>query len=479
MDVEDTENEEEQIGAVAKGAVDSGVNPAKVQEIFTKLLEISARPPKPGRRPARTVFDTKTHIQDVLNRIDEARKKNSDEGDLGIPDSPKPTEPPPSWSPEIEAKFRESANRPTSGPLAKRPEIDTSIFNDKDNEIDSSGPSATKNLPDKSGIDKLIEALKDSANSSLNSIEKIKNSPNGNGIGGVAAGTSGSSGGGFPGLLSGVSIFDKPIPVIVVGPKPLQVTGIGGSGSGGSRTPRTPKPKPKKLSGWRRALNHFGKGRAGRTVKAAQATGETAGEMIGGAGSRAAAGLGAAGATVGVIIAAGAAAYSFERSIASASDEALRSAAKYKEMNADIANIFGQKELADLMRDMRHAQATSTSAEGLQGSDSKRKDAEDRISIVFQNGVNTVLMVLNETLAPVIERVAGWVEAIGKWLNLDVAKKEELSGLGATAADMMLIQRDWDLKNHNLMDIARKSADKVKGGAVAPGGFNPAGRGPV
>jgi hypothetical protein len=95
------------------------------------------------------------------------------------------------------------------------------------------------------------EKVAQAATKAEKALKSMNAAAGGGGPGGAGGGGPGGAGGkpqlgagGWPQNLGRTSAFDRPIPVIIMGPKPLQVTGVGGGGGpgGGPPGPKTPNP---------------------------------------------------------------------------------------------------------------------------------------------------------------------------------------------------------------------------------------------
>ena len=257
--------------------------------------------------------------------------------------------------------------------------------------------------------------------------------------------------------------------------------GSSGSGSGsGSGSPAKRRRRPKTVLGrlWAGVKGRVASSRMGKGFK----SGHGAGKSIGGIAGRTGGAVGGAvGGTVGAVVAVGMALYKLERQLAAVSEAALAAQEKYKEVSAGQANTFAEKEVRDLVRNVRHGDATADSTRELMQADAKRKDATDRLAIVFENAQNKFLTVLNEAVAPPLEILADVVIRIANaWpFNLGIARPGGDVGLAGVLPDLLAEARRLEAAGQNLLGIARAAAARGRAGFAAPANPAPPGRGPI
>jgi hypothetical protein len=143
-----------------------------------------------------------------------------------------------------------------------------------------------------------------------------------------------------------------------------------------------------------------------------------------------------------------------------------------------MAAVFAEKDVKDLLRDMKRGEATAASAKELADSDAKRKDAESRVGTAVDNMSNKLLTVLNDVLTPIIEEAAKAIETIQKVLEFFFGKAPpvdpEAVGVAGMQADIMAQAARLDRAGQDLLNIARNAG---RGGVAAPAGAMPVGRG--
>jgi hypothetical protein len=472
------EQEQVDVEAVAKGAVDSGLSANKISDIMTRLLAAATRPPSTYRKPRPTQLDNADVVQGVINRIMAARE------DLRSEAVEKPPEPPPIPSPKPETSLVPFVTPAPKYPLV--PHVSSNLAKP----FGGLAESGSSRMPTSSFTPRVV----------IITPEQISGGAGGGG-GGIPIG----SGSGPrppsappipPDALGKPSIFDRPIPVLIVGPKPLPVLISGhapgespeqrrhqrkGRGGRGSRTAKA------NASFWAAIKNSaIGRSRLGigirgmvDVVRGGHAAGRAIGGAVGGAGGRLATLGGGAGAAVGIVGALAIGLLKLKDAIADVTDEAMKGAAQYKDVSSQIAGVFGQREMQDLLRNIRHGEAIAPGAERLMTAEARRKDAEDRIGIVLENATNKVLENLNNVVAPILEAGASRVEAIAKFLGIGVAEPIGPVGLASTVPEMIEAANQMRRAGENLMDIARDVMNRNRGGVAAPGRANPPRRGPI
>ncbi|AWM38706.1 hypothetical protein GobsT_31040 [Gemmata obscuriglobus] len=289
-----------------------------------------------------------------------------------------------------------------------------------------------------------------------------------------------------------VSAFDRPQSVIVVGPKPLQVSIVGGlPGQGGLPGPPKPTTPKEEEPGFLRRLwnnSRFGKASANAT--------KGVGEFLGGKGPTGLGGLtgGAAGLArlagpIGAIVAVGDALNQFKKAVIQATDEQIAAARKLAEVSGPMAAVLAQRDIQEMLRDRRQGNAQAGSTGVLAKSEQRRKDASEGLENVLANTKNEILALLNDLLVPPLRIISAATEAIanspvlktagvmGLLLDRQKKKSEEESKKAAStgiAADAERIEREAariDAELGRMAATARIAASRS--GHVYPSGGRP------
>ncbi len=185
--------------------------------------------------------------------------------------------------------------------------------------------------------------------------------------------------------------------------------------------------------------------------------------------ARAAAGLaGLAGAAVTVagafatVAAAGIAAY---EAVDHFTNSAMETAKRLSAVSGGMSAVIAQREIGQIMRDVRRGQATAGRAQELMSAESRRKDQENRIEIVLDNAKNSVLAVLNDMLTGVFKPAADVLEEIAAFFG--ASKPVEASGVAGMEGDVMAAVRRYDADARRLMEVAARRAAADAGGGFA------------
>lgn len=160
-------------------------------------------------------------------------------------------------------------------------------------------------------------------------------------------------------------------------------------------------------------------------------------------------------------------------------DQALATARRLAEYSGSMAVVTAERDIMQMMRDVKRGEATAGSARGLVHAEAGRKEEENRIAIVVDNATNNILTVLNDIIGGVLRPIADTMEvvdeAVRKWLGKP--KEVGVGGLAATLDDVADAARKADARGRDLMAIAREAAVRAGGpGGAAPSGAAPRGR---
>ncbi len=160
-------------------------------------------------------------------------------------------------------------------------------------------------------------------------------------------------------------------------------------------------------------------------------------------------------------------------------DQALATARRLSEWSGSMTVVMAERDIMQMMRDVKRGEATAGSARGLVHAEAGRKEEENRIATVIDNATNQILTVLNDVIGGILRPVADTLElvdeAVRKWLG----KPREVGagGLAATLDDVAAAARRGDAAARDLMAIAREAAIAAGGpGVAAPDGAAPRGR---
>lgn len=147
-------------------------------------------------------------------------------------------------------------------------------------------------------------------------------------------------------------------------------------------------------------------------------------------------------------------------------EAAMATAKHLSQVSGGMAAVVAQREIGEIMRDMKRGQATAGRAQDLMRSESRRKDQENRLEIVFDNAKNGVLTLLNDMIAGVLKPIADATEAIADVLGMS-SSKVEASGVAGMEGDVGGAMHRHDADAARLMEIARKHAAAAPGGGFA------------
>jgi hypothetical protein len=292
-------------------------------------------------------------------------------------------------------------------------------------------------------------------------------------------------GGGGKGLSS-VPAFDRPLSVILAGPKPLPVK-IEGGLPGGGRAPAPTTQQPAQGSIFTRlATNAFQQSRFGQAWNGRQ---QQIGKLLGGKGADglqglegASKGLAKAGAVVAVVTEVAGAMKKLYESTIRLTDEQIAAARKFADVSGPMASVFAKRDVQELQRGMRQGDAQAASTGRLVDVEQRRKDAMEPLENALADMKNEVLTQMNEALIPAIKLcadVAEWIKNNWPWpagwkkKEEDKQEQEGLVGImSPIEAEAARIERRAD----ELMAIARDNARRMGGGSAAPfGAMRPGG----
>lgn len=154
--------------------------------------------------------------------------------------------------------------------------------------------------------------------------------------------------------------------------------------------------------------------------------------------------------------------------VASWTEEAMETARRLGQVSGSMSAVVARRELEQMQRDVKRGEATAGTASTLMAAESRRKEQEDRLAIVFDNAKNEVLAVLNTMVAGVLRPAADVIERVAARLGLGGGAAVPV-GVAAAEADVMRAARAMDARGRTLMDVARDAGRAAAGGAVAPG----------
>lgn len=133
-----------------------------------------------------------------------------------------------------------------------------------------------------------------------------------------------------------------------------------------------------------------------------------------------------------------------------------RNLSRLQDINGAMAVTFARREVTELKRDMREAQATSGSTRGLVDSEQRRKDATLPLETAMTNLTNNILSRMNDLIAEVAEAATPIIELLEQGfgpLGTTAAGVDEGLGRAAEIAAWNQDVRDR-LLPHDLMDAA-------------------------
>ncbi len=226
--------------------------------------------------------------------------------------------------------------------------------------------------------------------------------------------------------------------------------------------------KGSKASRWMRTG-----GRIGAGVGKSLGLGSGATRALAGAGAAA----GAAAAVVVAFVAVAKVAWEAYKALNHYTEAAMREAQRLSEVSGSMAAIIGERDMMQMMRDVKKGEGTAGSARALMESEAKRKDQETRLEIVFDNAKNSILAVLNDILANVLQPIADVAEFIAD--NWPWAKREKDDGpkiLGDFKNEAIEASRRIEASGRRLLDDAKDASGAFPGRPVGPAGAAPVGR---
>lgn len=223
-----------------------------------------------------------------------------------------------------------------------------------------------------------------------------------------------------------------------------------------------------------------------RIMPGAKRAGAVIGRLIGGKqGAKIGAGLGSEagaviGGTGGPIIGSATllatAAYDAYQAMNRWTEAALKSAERLTEFSGSMSAVFAEKEVRDMIRDIRVGEATAASTARLMRSEADRKDVEAEIEIHVTNVTNRIVAALNTIatafLEPMIKIVSDIDEAFKKAFG--AGGPPGPVGIPALIPDMMKVVDDAEKRAGDLLARARDMragaiADRRAGPVVPPG----------
>ncbi len=155
-------------------------------------------------------------------------------------------------------------------------------------------------------------------------------------------------------------------------------------------------------------------------------------------------------------------------------DSAMKEAQRLSAVSGSQAALMAERDIQQMMRDVKKGEATAGSMSDLVKAESKRKDQENRIEIAMSNASNSILATLNRIIADVLEPVADAVEFIAKQFGMGDRKIEGV-GLGGVLSEATVAAAKRDEAGKSLMDVARAAAAAGRPGPAPMGAARPGG----
>ena len=188
------------------------------------------------------------------------------------------------------------------------------------------------------------------------------------------------------------------------------------------------KPRPKQRRNQFRGVRRlFGMGRQkGNALPgkvAGKATDAAAG-LLGSGGVQALSKLaGPAGLVVGIADQFG----KFKKALEGATDQQVASMRQLAEVSASMAQVMAERDVRELMRDMRVGDKTASTARDLTESEQDRKDSTEDVGALFDNIKNEILSLGNDLLATVLRPLNAIAKGVGDLLGFAKDKQETLT----------------------------------------------------
>ncbi len=178
---------------------------------------------------------------------------------------------------------------------------------------------------------------------------------------------------------------------------------------------------------------------------------------------------------VGVAIEAGKALYEFKKAVEQSTAAQLESYRKLAEVSGAMSVVIANRDLRDTLRDMKRGNDLASSAGALADSEARRKDATLPVENAIEKATNSILAVLNDSIAIAANQVNDILELLKKafpGLLVDPAAapigplEMAITRRGGVLDDALAAE----LRGRNLI-ANLKAADAGIGGGAAPGGI--------
>lgn len=191
--------------------------------------------------------------------------------------------------------------------------------------------------------------------------------------------------------------------------------------------------------------------------------------MSGGNAAKLARAGGAVGIAAAVVVGTAEAFVKARAAVANWTEAAMESARRLSHVSGSMAAVMAQRDVQDMMRDVKRGEATGGTAQKLMQAEARRKDEEVKIQIAMDNLRNEVLTLANNLFTTFLKPIATGVEFIAKTLGLD-SEEPEAVGLGGLADDAIKAGKAIEASGKKLMDIAAEAAAKFGTGVAGPVG---------
>lgn len=162
-------------------------------------------------------------------------------------------------------------------------------------------------------------------------------------------------------------------------------------------------------------------------------------------------------------------------------DTAMRTAKELSYVSGSMAGVVAQREINQMQRDLTRGEATAHTAAPLEDAEARRKEQENRISIVVDNLSNRLLTIANNIGAKITEPFADVTERLGRWadeafrrLGIGGAEARDPVGLASTVDAAMAASREIDRTAAAIMAAARAAGGAGRG-VVGPADAAPLG----
>jgi hypothetical protein len=117
------------------------------------------------------------------------------------------------------------------------------------------------------------------------------------------------------------------------------------------------------------------------------------------------------------LVEAGKALVEYRNAVQKATTAQLESYRKLAEVSGGMAAVMANRDVTDMIRNMRRGDALAPSAKALSEAEARRKDAAEPMKQILETFKNDLLTLLNNGLVPYMELTSEVAKELYKWLN--------------------------------------------------------------